>query len=67
MNVSYRPIITGLRFGEGIRVHDGTLWLSDMHDHKVLHTRLDGTPIRSYETPDQPSGIVRSADAPASC
>lgn len=62
MDPIFRPIITGLRFGEGIRVHDGTLWLSDMHDRKVLHTELDGTPIRVYDTPDRPSGIVPCAD-----
>ena len=28
--------LTGLCFGEGPRWHDGRLYLSDMHDHRVL-------------------------------
>lgn len=46
-----------LCFGEGPRWHDGRLWLSDMHDHKVLAIAPDGTKQVMLEIEDQPSGL----------
>jgi sugar lactone lactonase YvrE len=51
-------LIDDLCFGEGPRWHDGELWLSDMHDRKVLKVQADG----SVETvvqlqDDEPSGL----------
>lgn len=51
-------LIEGLCFGEGPRWHDGALWLSDMHDRKVLKV----TPTGAAETivtlsDDEPSGL----------
>jgi sugar lactone lactonase YvrE len=35
--------VDGLAFGEGPRWHDGSLYLSDMHNHKVLRVDDSGT------------------------
>jgi sugar lactone lactonase YvrE len=57
-----RTLIDGLYFGEGPRWHDGALWFSDMHDHRVLRVSVDGdgTPdvveVARVEH-DQPSGL----------
>ena len=36
-------LVDGLAFGEGPRWHDGKLFLSDMHAHRVLAIDGDGT------------------------
>jgi sugar lactone lactonase YvrE len=36
-------LVDGLAFGEGPRWHDGRLYLSDIHDHRVLAVDADGT------------------------
>ena len=46
-----------LCFGEGPRWRDGRLWLSDMHDHKVLAIAPDGTREVMLELEDRPSGL----------
>jgi sugar lactone lactonase YvrE len=53
-----RTVLDGLVFGEGPRWHDGRLWFSDMHDHRVVATTLDGdvTTIVRVED-DEPSGL----------
>ena len=64
------PILEGLYFGEGPRWHDGHLWFSDMHGHRVVRMSvgdlLDETAISemraSAETVlemdfDEPSGL----------
>jgi sugar lactone lactonase YvrE len=33
---STSTFVEGLAFAEGPRWHDGALWLSDMHRHRVL-------------------------------
>jgi sugar lactone lactonase YvrE len=35
-------VVEGLAFGEGPRWHDGTLYLSDMHSHRVVTVSDDG-------------------------
>lgn len=50
-------LLDGLCFGEGPRWHDGALWLSDMHDHKVLRVTADGSSETVCEVPHWPSGL----------
>jgi sugar lactone lactonase YvrE len=53
-----RTVLDGLWFGEGPRWHDGALWFSDMHGHRVVRTALDGTDETAAEiTHDEPSGL----------
>jgi len=53
-----RTILDDLVFGEGPRWHEGRLWFSDMHDHRVVATTVDGdaTTIVRVED-DEPSGL----------
>ena len=53
-----RTIVDGLRFGEGPRWHDGRLWFSDMHDHRIISTDLDDD-LRTelIVGDDEPSGL----------
>ena len=50
-------LLTGLAFGEGPRWHDGALWLSDMHNHRVIRVGADGAAETVVEVPAQPSGL----------
>lgn len=50
-------LLDGLCFGEGPRWHDGALWLSDMHAHRVLRVSPTGTAKTVVEVPGQPSGL----------
>mgnify|MGYP001817359875 FL=1 len=51
-------LIDNLCFGEGPRWHDSALWLSDMHDRKVLKVQPDGSAETVVELPDdEPSGL----------
>jgi sugar lactone lactonase YvrE len=51
-------VLDGLWFGEGPRWHDGALWFSDMHGHRVVRTSLDGDATTVVEvTHDEPSGL----------
>jgi sugar lactone lactonase YvrE len=53
-----RTVLDGLYFGEGPRWHEGALWFSDMHDHRVVRTPLDGTSTTVVSiTHDEPSGL----------
>ncbi len=49
--------VTGLCFGEGPRWHDGRLYLSDMHDHRVLAVGDDAKPQTIIEVENWPSGL----------
>jgi len=49
--------VDGLVFGEGPRWHEGKLWFSDMHDHKVMTVNLDGKTETVVEVPTLPSGL----------
>jgi sugar lactone lactonase YvrE len=57
-----RTLLDGLYFGEGPRWHDGELWFSDMHDHRVLRVAVDGesapvvTEVARVDH-DEPSGL----------
>ena len=50
-------LLDGLAFPEGPRWHDGKLWFSDMHAHRVMTVDLDGTAATIVEVPGQPSGL----------
>lgn len=50
-------LLDGLMFGEGPRWHDGKLWFSDMHAHRVMTVNLDGKTETVAEVPGQPSGL----------
>jgi sugar lactone lactonase YvrE len=53
-----RTVLSDLVFGEGPRWHDGRLWFSDMHDHRVIATTLDGDATTIVEiSDDEPSGL----------
>jgi sugar lactone lactonase YvrE len=54
----HRTILDGLWFGEGPRWHDGALYFSDMHGHRVVRTDLDGNASTVVEVAhDEPSGL----------
>jgi len=53
-----RTLLSDLVFTEGPRWHEGRLWCSDMHDHRVISSALDGevhTVVRVDD--DEPSGL----------
>ena len=51
-----RTLVGGLSFPEGPRWHQGRLWFSDIHDHRLC--RLDGDElIEIAHFDDRPSGI----------
>ena len=50
-------LVDGLCFAEGPRWHDGALWFSDMHAHKVLKMTPDGSTETIVEVPACPSGL----------
>jgi sugar lactone lactonase YvrE len=52
-----KPLLKGLAFGEGPRWHDGRLWFSDMHAHKVRTVDLNGRAEDIAEVPTWPSGL----------
>lgn len=52
-----QPFATGLKFGEGLRWHEGRFWYSDFHRHHVSSIALDGVPRVEVEIDDRPSGI----------
>ena len=50
-------LLDGLYFPEGPRWHEGKLWFSDMHGHRVITLGLDGTAETVVEVPATPSGL----------
>lgn len=50
-------VCDGLVFPEGPRWHDGRLWFSDMHAHRVLAMETDGSLEIIAEVPQRPSGL----------
>lgn len=63
MIAGHRTLVDGLWFGEGPRWHDGSLFFSDMHGHRVVRVDLDadgtsaraGTVVEMHD--DEPSGL----------
>jgi sugar lactone lactonase YvrE len=50
-------LLTGLKFGEGPRWHDGRLWFADFYNHHVAAVGLDGRAETIVEVPQRPSGL----------
>ncbi|MCS6944347.1 MAG: SMP-30/gluconolactonase/LRE family protein, partial [Sutterellaceae bacterium] len=50
-------VVEGLCFPEAPRWREGSLWFSDMLDHKVLRLGADGSAQVVAEVPQQPSGL----------
>src|SRR5262245_44698038 len=56
-HVKTKIVARDLCFGEGPRWHDGRLYLSDMHDYKVLAIDPWGRRETIVEVANQPSGL----------
>ena len=54
---NYDVLYKGMSFGEGPRWHDGRLYVSDFHTHRVLAIAMDGKAEIVAQLSDQPSGI----------
>jgi len=52
-----KNLVEGLVFPEGPRWHEGKLWFSDQHAHKVMTADLKGNVETIVEVPGQPSGL----------
>ncbi len=50
-------VLDGLKFPEGPRWHDGRLWFSDMHAHRVMTLSPNGQTSVIVEVENQPSGL----------
>jgi sugar lactone lactonase YvrE len=50
-------LVDGLAFPEGPRWHDGELFFSDMHGHRVVRVDAQGTAHTVFDLPTQPSGL----------
>lgn len=57
MPLKTRTLVEGLVFAEGPRWHDGKLWFSDQHAHRVMTVDLKGNTETIVEVPGQPSGL----------
>lgn len=53
----FKVLLDGLIFTEGPRWHDGKLFFSDMHAHKVLSVDLEGHAQTIVDVPTWPSGL----------
>ncbi|MEI9995002.1 MAG: SMP-30/gluconolactonase/LRE family protein [Rhizomicrobium sp.] len=51
------PFVSGLKFGEGLRWHQGRFWYSDFFNHRISSAAPDGTVRAEVEFDDQPSGL----------
>jgi sugar lactone lactonase YvrE len=51
------PFVRGLKFGEGVRWHEGRFWYSDFFKHQVSSVAPDGGSRVELEIDDQPSGL----------
>lgn len=52
-----KVLLDHLAFPEGPRWHDGKLFFSDMHAHKVMTVDLEGKTETIAEVPNRPSGL----------
>jgi sugar lactone lactonase YvrE len=53
----FKVLLDGLMFTEGPRWHEGKLFFSDMHAHKVMSVDLEGKAQTVVEVPTWPSGL----------
>ena len=52
-----KTLVDKIAFPEGPRWHDGRLYFSDMHAHKVLTVDMNGKTETVCEVPNRPSGL----------
>src|SRR2546423_581553 len=52
-----KTLVGGLNFPEGPRWHDGKLYFSDMHDHRVKAVDMSGRMSNICLVPNRPSGL----------
>ncbi|HTY55014.1 MAG TPA: SMP-30/gluconolactonase/LRE family protein [Candidatus Binataceae bacterium] len=52
-----KMLLGGLCFPEGPRWHDGKLFFSDMHAHRVISVTLEGKAENIVDVPNWPSGL----------
>lgn len=52
-----KVLLEGLLFPEGPRWHEGHLWFSDIHQHRVMTVDLEGNPAVAAECFFRPSGL----------
>ena len=52
-----KTLLDKLAFPEGPRWHDGKLYFSDMHAHKVIAADMNGKTETICEVPNRPSGL----------
>jgi sugar lactone lactonase YvrE len=57
-----RTVVDGLAFGEGPRWHEGALYLSDMHEHRVLSVSDGGNIVTIAQHESPLSGLGWLAD-----
>ena len=57
MSGALSTLVDGLAFPEGPRWHDGRLWFSDMHFHRVVAVNMEGNTETIVEVPQRPSGL----------
>ncbi len=58
MTRTLAPVLEGLAFAEGPRWHEGRLWFSDMHGHRVVALDVgSGDAETIVEVPTRPSGL----------
>lgn len=57
MEHALKDVLTGRKFLECPRWHEGRLWISDMRGHEVLSVGPDGDARVEIEFPGQPSGM----------
>jgi sugar lactone lactonase YvrE len=50
-------VLSGWSFLEGVRWHDGRLWVSDFYTHTVICADAQGAVQETISVPDQPSGL----------
>jgi len=62
MPLTTTVLADGFVFLEGPRWRDGRLWVSDMHDDRVLTVDADGSVQTVVEVPGQPSGLGWTPD-----
>ena len=52
-----KTLVDKIAFPEGPRWHDGKLYFSDMHAHKVIAVEMNGKTETICEVPNRPSGL----------
>lgn len=56
-NLTLTPFLDRLAFPEAPRWHDGALWFSDFHTHRVQRVGINGHVETIARVPGQPSGL----------